>query len=323
MWTSWPNVSAQSFSVASMAAAPRRGERDVPAVVAERADDAVVDHEPVLAEQHRVAEAAGLEIAHTARVEPLEERRRVRAGDEELAERADVHDADALAHRPVLGQRVAVVLGPAPGPGRLHGGVEGEVALVQRGVLMHLVAHARRGLHQRDPARGRAGGHGPVRRAGRAGAGGDEGAHVAVAHRALARPHRRGRVALDDLRGAKALLPGLVELVHADVLAQADDALARCAAAAPARDAAPLAPRARPGGPAPRPRRARGRASPRRRPRRRAARRPGARARRGRRARGRGRARRSRSPRGPILSRSRRARAPCRRAPRRPVRPRA
>ena len=242
-----------------------RGERDVPAVVAERADDAVVDHEPVLAQQHRVAEAAGLEIAHTARVEPLEERRRVRAGDEELAERADVHHADALAHRPVLGQRVAIVLGPAPGPGRFHGRVEGEVALVQRGVLMHLVAHARRGLHQRDPARGRAGGHGTVRRAGRAGAGGDEGAHVAVAHRALARPHGRGRVALDDLGGAKALLPGLVELVHADVLAQADDAVARCARQLRLGTLRLWLPAPGPAALLPRPRRARGRASPRRR----------------------------------------------------------
>src|SRR6185312_5566585 len=80
--------------------------------------------------QHCVAEAPGLEVADPARVQPLEERRRIRAGDDELAERADVHDADALAHRPVLGQGVSVVLGAAPGPGRLHGRVPGEMTLV-------------------------------------------------------------------------------------------------------------------------------------------------------------------------------------------------
>ena len=185
-----------------------RGERDVPAAVAERADDAVVDHEPVLAQQHRVAEAAGLEIAHTARVEPLEERRRVRAGDEELAERADVHHADALAHRPVLGQRRR-----RSGSGRRQAPAGSIVASRARWrscsavCSMHLVAHARRGLLSVIP---RVGGRPVGRCRDRSPPGGRRRRRARGGGTApLARPHRRGRVALEDLRGAKALLPGL------------------------------------------------------------------------------------------------------------------
>ena len=76
---------------------------------------------------------------------------------------------------------------------------------------------------------GRAGGRAtvgglPATRSGECRAG--EGAQVRLAERPLAGAHGHGRVALEQLRRAIALVPGLLELPDLDVLAQADEALA-------------------------------------------------------------------------------------------------
>ena len=96
----------------------RGRDREVEGLVVDAADRAVVVDHAALVEQQAVAQAARLEVADVVRVEPLEERDDVGPGDEELAERADVDDADALAHRAVLASldrlAAAVVLDALP-----------------------------------------------------------------------------------------------------------------------------------------------------------------------------------------------------------------
>ena len=144
-----------------------------------------------------------------------------------LPEGAHVHDETALAHRLVLVEHPAVALGPLPDPGRLHDRAQGQVAVVQGRPVLDRLALAGRNLLQGDAADGRASGGRARARAGRPRPRLHEGADVGVAEGAPAGAHRRRRVALEDLGGAEALVPGLGELVDADVLAQADDAPAR------------------------------------------------------------------------------------------------
>ena len=92
---------------------------------------------------------------------------------------------------------------------------------VQGGALLHhLVGGAREGLEGHRPRGWTWRGARP--RDHRAGVFAREGGEQPAAERALARSHRGGRVALEDLRGAEALLVRGLEVFHLHVLTEAD-----------------------------------------------------------------------------------------------------
>src|SRR5262249_60525638 len=88
--------------------------RDVERLVAESGDRAVVDDPAAVGREHAVADAPNLEVAEAVRVEPLEERDRIRPGDEQLPERGNVDHADVVVHALRLARRIAVVVRPLP-----------------------------------------------------------------------------------------------------------------------------------------------------------------------------------------------------------------
>src|SRR3954454_6097591 len=96
-----------------------------------------------------------------------------------------------------------------------------EMNVVKRRALLHDLVDAGRERVEPYWPRGRTGRGSPAVLRG-AGALLREPGEVPPAERALARAHRRGRVALQDLRGVPSLLPCLVEIGDGDVLADAD-----------------------------------------------------------------------------------------------------
>ena len=120
-------------------------------------DHPVVHDVAALVEQQRVARPAGLDVRDVAGVEPFEELDDVRPGDDQLAERADVADRDALADGPVLRDRVAVVPRPPPATEPVHPRPEREVLVVERRPPEGVDVAVGGGLGQRDLAGRRAG----------------------------------------------------------------------------------------------------------------------------------------------------------------------
>ena len=98
-----------------------------------------------------------LDVRDVARIQPLEELDDVRAGHDELAERADVAERDRLADRPVLRDVVAVVPRPPPAAEPIHPPTEGEVLVVERGPAEGVDVGVGGRLRERDLARRRAG----------------------------------------------------------------------------------------------------------------------------------------------------------------------
>ena len=123
-------------------------------------DHPVVHHVATLVQQERVARAPGLDVRDVARVEALEELDDVRPGDDQLAERRDVTDRDALADRPIFRDGVAVVPRPPPSTEPVHPGARGEVLVVERGPTEGVDVAVGGGLGERDLARCRPGGEG-------------------------------------------------------------------------------------------------------------------------------------------------------------------
>ena len=95
-------------------------------------DHPVVHDVAALVEEQRVARSAGLDVRDVARVEALEQLDDVRPRDDQLAERRDVADRDALADGPVLRDRIAVVPRPPPATEPVHPGSRGEVLVMER-----------------------------------------------------------------------------------------------------------------------------------------------------------------------------------------------
>ena len=198
-----------------------RRRRHVVGPVGERGDEPVVHHVAGLVEREQVASSAGSDRADVQREHAVEEHPCVPTGDEELAERRDVHQAHALAHRADLIGDVAVRAGAEPHAGVVDPRAGLDVPVVQGGPALDLFVDPADQVTQPRRANRWAGG--------RAAAGRDPGAlragvlrEVSRAQRPLARAHRRRRVALQDLRGGPTLVPGLLEVVHRDVLAHAD-----------------------------------------------------------------------------------------------------
>ena len=121
-------------------------------------DHPVVHDMAALVEEERVARATGLDVAHVARIEPLQEPDHIRPGDDQLAERADVPNRDRLANRPVLGQGVAVVPRSPPTPEAVHPSPKGEMLVMQGRSAKGVDVGVRRGLRKGDLARRRSGG---------------------------------------------------------------------------------------------------------------------------------------------------------------------
>ena len=187
-------------------------------------DHPVVHDMAALVEQQGVARAAGLDVGDVARVEPLQGLDHVRAGHDELAERADVAERDAFADRPVLGDRVAVVPRPPPAAESVHPRAEREVLLVQRRAPEGVDVRVGGRLAERDLARRRSGGEG---RGHLAGPRRDPRADVGQARAALARAEAGLAGALEELELLEALRPRLVEVRDGRAHARADDAVGR------------------------------------------------------------------------------------------------
>ena len=76
---------------------PARRRREVPALLAQRADEPVVEDVARLVEGEEVARHPGSQVVEAGGERRVHQRRGVGTGDEELRERADVHHGYALA----------------------------------------------------------------------------------------------------------------------------------------------------------------------------------------------------------------------------------
>ena len=160
-----------------------RRRREVPAFLAERAREAVVEHVARFVEGEQVARPTGSDVGEPRGEGDLHQVRGVRSRDEELRERPHVHHRHALADGPVLVRRVAVVERPQPGSGPSHPCARRDVRVVQGGALLD---------HGVDGGGERAQRHGPRGRARRrpcGGVGGRSSVFRAAANAARCRPH--------------------------------------------------------------------------------------------------------------------------------------
>ena len=201
-----------------------RGGGHVEALVVQAADRAVVHDPPGVGGQHAVADAPGLEVREAVGVEAIEELARLRAADDELAQRRDVDEPRALVDGQRLALRIAVVVGAAPVAGPHDARAELAVAGMDGRALGGLDrAAGQRAEGDRRPRRARRGGADPLEVL--AGLLGHEPHGGQLAHAPLAGAHGRRRVALGELDRVVALVDAQVDVLGRDVLAQAGEAL--------------------------------------------------------------------------------------------------
>ena len=207
-------------------AARGRGEEPLPRTGA--SEQPVVHHVPGLVQREHVSRATHRQVVGAAREHAVDQGVGVGSGDRELAQRADVHQAHPLTHRAVLLAPVAVAERAQPPARAIEPCARGHMDIVERRSFVDDLVHAGgERLQGHRPGRRPRGGAGHVarRRRRRPGALSREARQRPAAHRPLARAHRGGRVPLQDLGVAVALIPGLLEVVHRDVLAQAHRSL--------------------------------------------------------------------------------------------------
>ncbi len=212
-------------------AGARRGDHEVP--LAEPRDRAVVDDHAVFIEHQAVAAAADLECADVVDIEGVEEARRIRPFDLDLAERRRVEQARAAAHRPHLARdrlvfrlaRARIPRRPHPSGGFLEHRAEALVLRVGRQPSPRRVEladlppgeRAERDRRVRRAECGRA--HGVGRAARQRG---DGQQRVQVAGLALVHRHARGRVALQVLDGIEALAQRKIDVGDGHIVLQVD-----------------------------------------------------------------------------------------------------
>ena len=185
---------------------------------------AVVDEVAAFVEQQHVAAAAGTDVGDRGGVDAFERSDGVGAGHDHLAERADVTERYAFAHRPVLGDVIAVVPRPPPTAEAVHLGAEGEVFEMQRRTAERVEVHLGGGLGDAQLTRRGAAGE---RGGGFTGLLGDEGTQVGHAHRALAGAGAAQRGALDEFDVLEATIPHTLQVFDVDLRAGAHGAAGR------------------------------------------------------------------------------------------------
>ena len=180
---------------------------------------------PGVARDHAVADAAGLQVGEAVRIQAVEELAGVRSAHDQLAERGHVDQTGGLVdgHAPRPAGRRSRRRGASRPPTsrwrRARGGVRGSTSAWP----------ARRAGRRARPSarRARAGARSWFRPPpGSAGLLRHQPHRRQLAHAALARAHRRGRVALGELDRVVALLDREVDVLRGHVLAQAGEALA-------------------------------------------------------------------------------------------------
>ena len=215
-----------------------RGGGDVEAVGCEPGDDAVVQHEAVLAQHKGIAAASDGQTGDIDRINQIEECRGIRANDFDLAERGGVEQTHGTAHGTAFardggGLRFAgarKAAGTLPGADVLEDRTLRRGPVVQRRVPHRLQQFAARGAGQRAECHRRIG-H-AERRVPDSGdrllqQAGDSGQGVDVRRLALVGCHARGGVALDMLDRAKAFARGNPQVLGGDVVLQIDEGLGR------------------------------------------------------------------------------------------------
>ncbi len=188
------------------------------------ADHSVVDEVPPLVEEQGVARAANPDVCDVRGIEPLQELDHIGPRDHELPERAHITERYSLAHRPVLGDMVAIVPRTPPAPEAIHARAKGDVLVVERGTAEGIDMHAGGRLGKRDLARCRARGErvrGPVRPVG------DEGSDVRQAGAALACSEPGQAGALDQLELPEPPIPDTLQIIDGDARAWTDRARGR------------------------------------------------------------------------------------------------
>jgi hypothetical protein len=129
-------------------ASGRRRDEVTPSV--EGAHEPVVHDVAGLVEGQHVARTARPKVADATRIDAVDERGCIRPGNEELPERADVHETDPFANGPVFVGRVAVVVGPLPGSGPVQMRIEVHVNPMQRRPLLDDLVNAARQVLEAD-----------------------------------------------------------------------------------------------------------------------------------------------------------------------------
>ncbi len=185
-------------------------------------DHAVVHDVAAFVEQERIPGATRLDVRDVAWVEALQRLDDVRAGHDELAERADITQRDPFADGPVLGDRIAVVPRTPPGTEPVHPGTRREVLVVERRPAERIDGRVGGRLPEGDLAGG-----GPGREGRRhlPGPGGDPRADAGQARAALAGAETGLAGTLEQLELVVALVPGRLEVRHGRAHARADDAV--------------------------------------------------------------------------------------------------
>ena len=196
------------------------GGGHVPRVGSKARRHAIIQHHAFVIAHQAVAHAAGGQLAPVVYIHALQQRRHAGAGQLNLAQRAHINQAHAFAHSAHLRLRVAVSFSAHPQPRQHHLRAMRCMPRLQRAVLhglkMLAAKHAQRHRPRRRPRRGCA--HARCRLAQRTGA---RLHYILRAHLPLARAHRRGAVALEQLGTVKALINRGQHILPRHILAKA------------------------------------------------------------------------------------------------------
>ena len=213
----------------SPSASPRRSsrqrrERHVPTTLIERADESVVDDKAMLSEQQRIPERPGRQVGDVARIELSRKAGCVQARRQGTFRASQRPSRSRPAGPPSTRRAIAVMLWAPPVAVGSMVTPSCRCASVKRRPLVKLIRATPAAASSSVtlvsvgwPSLART--RGRSRPVGQRRTSGDGNGRAA-----LTRAHRRGRVALEDLARAEALIPCPLQVLQINVFSQTDDA---------------------------------------------------------------------------------------------------